>query len=221
MLTKTKLLGAVVALILSIGFLGLYFGNIANSALPIRLACVGDSITEGSGYPNELDKIIGSNYEVSNFGVGGSTVSLGSSKPYMNQAEFQWAKARMPNVVVIMLGTNDANMATYQHIDSFVADYKELVESFQRLPSNPEIWLVKPPPIFSDTLGSMDTNLEQVVIPRIEQVADEMGLPLIDIYSALLDYPEYFPDGVHPTIEGAKIIANEVENALTLARVQP
>jgi lysophospholipase L1-like esterase len=33
---------------------------------------------------------------------------------------------------------------------------------------------------------------------------------LIDAYTPLLDKPEYFIDGVHPTYEGAMLIANEV-----------
>ncbi len=220
-MTKQKVLAAITALIVSLGLLGLFFGNLANSSDPIRVVCVGDSITEGSGYPHELDRIIGANYEISNFGVGGSTVSLKSGKPYMHQMPFQEAKARLPDIVVIMLGTNDASMASYEHIDSFVADYKKLINEFQSLPSKPEVWLVKPPPIFSDMLGPMDINLEQGVIPRIEQVADELGLPLINVYAALVNRPEFFPDGVHPNSEGAKVIANEIEGALALARAQP
>lgn len=213
-MTKQKVLAAITALIVSLGLLGLFFGNLANSSDPVRVACVGDSITESSGYPHELDKIIGVNYEVGNFGVGGSTVSLNSGKPYMSQTAFQDAKARHPDIVVIMLGTNDAAMSTYQHIDNFVADYKKLIDEFQSLPSKPEVWLVKPPPIFSDTLGPIDTNLNQGVIPLIEQVAEEMGLPVIDVHAALANSPQFFYDGVHPDSQGAKIIADEVNKAI-------
>ena len=55
----------------------------------IHVACIGDSITEGFDYPNYLWMLLGSEYTVGNFGVGGSTVSLGSQKPYMKQPEFQ------------------------------------------------------------------------------------------------------------------------------------
>lgn len=75
---------------------------------PIRVACVGDSITQGSGYPAKLQVLLGTNYSVGNFGVSGSTVTLNSTKPYMNQTAFEKAQQFQPKVVVIMLGTNDA-----------------------------------------------------------------------------------------------------------------
>ena len=49
----------------------------------------------------------------------------------------------------------------------------------------------------------------------LKQVANETGLPLIDVYTPMLDHPEYFPDGVHPNNEGAQIIANTIYYALT------
>ncbi len=217
MLTKTKLLPVVIAILLvSSGLLVVFFGNLGSSSKPIRVACVGDSITEGFGYPNELWMLLGADYSVGNFGAGGSTVSLNSDKPYMNQSAFHEAKAFLPDIVVIMLGTNDAS-SDYRYIDEFVADYKKLISEFQTLPSKPEVWLVKPPPIFNNSLGPIDTNLEQGVIPRIEQVANELGLPLIDVHAALLNHPEYFLDGVHPTIQGTKIIASEVNIAIISA----
>ncbi len=79
-----------------------------NPADTIRVACVGDSITEGTEYPADLWMMLGANYTVGNFGVGGATISLQSEVPYLNQTELQNAKKFMPNYVIIMLGTNDA-----------------------------------------------------------------------------------------------------------------
>jgi len=212
---KLLLLGAIIVIAtLLVG--ALFIGKLGSNPEPIRVACVGDSITEGYGYPNELWKLLGSDYKVGNFGVGGSTISLSSYKPYMNQATFRQAKDFLPHVVVIMLGTNDAIPSVYQHVDSLVEDYKQLIAEFQELPSEPQIWIVKPPPIFDNTLGPIDANLEQGVIPKIEQVADELSLPLIDVYSALAYHPEHFVDGVHPTSEGAKVIAEEISEALNV-----
>jgi lysophospholipase L1-like esterase len=222
MLTKTKLLWGVIAILLvSSGLLVAFLGNLGSNSTPIRVVCVGDSITEGFGYPNELWMLLGADYTVGNFGVGGSTVLLSSDKPYMNQSAFQDAKEFLPDIVVIMLGTNDASSNVYRYIDEFVADYKKLIGEFQTLSSKPEVWLVKPPPIFNNSLGPIDTNLEQGVIPRIEQVANELGLPLIDVHAALLNHPEYFLDGVHPTIQATKIIANEVNIAIVFNNRTP
>jgi len=180
----------------------------------IRVACVGDSITDGSGYPVHLQAMLGDSYMVGNFGVSGSTVLLTSDTAYMKQSAFQKAKALRPSIVVIMLGTNDAHEITYQSIENFQASYKKLIAAYQELESKPQIWLVTPPPIFENELGLSETNLKQGVIPQIEQIAKELGLPLIDVNTALTNYPEYFGDGVHPSNEGAMLIASEIYQAI-------
>jgi lysophospholipase L1-like esterase len=83
------------------------------SAQIIRVACIGDSITEWSHYPEELQQKLGEGYIVGNFGVAGSAVTKDSELPYMNQSAFQEAKDFQPQVVIIMLGTNDAKDVNY------------------------------------------------------------------------------------------------------------
>jgi lysophospholipase L1-like esterase len=41
-----------------------------------------------------------------------------------------------------------------------------------------------------------------------------MKVPLIDVYTPLKDHPEYFPDGVHPDPDGAKLIAKIIYDAI-------
>ena len=217
-MTKTKWVAIVVVIVLASSFLMVYFflnsENIEEISYPIRVACVGDSITEGTFYPANLQALLGDNYTVGNFGVGASTVLLETHKPYMNQPAFQNAKSFHPNIVIIMLGTNDAWPAYYAQLEEFVGDYKTLVNEFQALKPKPEVWLVKPPPVFNDSLGPSNANLVEGVIPRIEQVADELQLPVIDVYAVLIDHPDYFSDGVHPTSEGAELIAAEIYSAI-------
>jgi lysophospholipase L1-like esterase len=52
------------------------------------------------------------------------------------------------------------------------------------------------------------------VLPGIEQVADDLDLPTIDVNTALSD-PEYFIDGVHPNLDGAQVIAITISDAIT------
>ena len=47
-------------------------------------------------------------FAVGNFGAGSTTVSLNTETPYMNTSVFQSALEFQPNIVIIMLGTNDA-----------------------------------------------------------------------------------------------------------------
>jgi len=119
-----------------------------------------------------------------------------------------------------MLGTNDAHEDTYVSVENFLGDFKKLINEYQNLESDPEIWLVKPPPIFDNNMKLSNTNLEQGIIPRIELLADELNLPLVDINGVLLDYPEYFGDGVHPNFDGARLIAKEIGQAIFLNETQ-
>jgi lysophospholipase L1-like esterase len=186
---------------------------------PIRVACIGDSITQYGGYPTYLQTNLGSGYDVKNFGLSASTVLFNTDIPYLYRNQMTRAKEFLPNIAIIMLGTNDARMDYYNSIYNFNADYKELINAIQELETNPEIFLVKPPPIFENGYNLQSSNLATGIIPRIEQVANELDLPLINVYAALKDYPEYFPDGVHPNSDGASIIAQEIYKAIILYAV--
>jgi len=217
--TKISLLSFGVALLIGASifvplFLGAH-GNTPTRSNLIRVACVGDSITKGSGYPEALQNILGADYYVGNFGVSGSTVLLISDKPYMNQTEHLRSKAFQPAIVVIMLGTNDAKANIHHSIGNFSTDYKNLINEYQAIASSPEIWLVTPPPILENKLDLKDLHLDQEIIPQIQQVANELDLPTIDVNTALTSSTEYFFDGVHPNSMGAVCIATTISQAIT------
>jgi lysophospholipase L1-like esterase len=178
----------------------------------IKVACVGDSITEHSGYPLKLQLLLGTHYKVENFGVSGSTVSINSNISYMNQNAFQKALDFQPDIVLVMLGTNDANLATANDTD-LSDDYIRLVTSFQNLNSSPEILLVDSPHIYSTYSGYNNTYLTTNVIPTINNVADQMNLSTVDIYDTM-NSPSYFADGIHPNDDGATILASTMYDAL-------
>jgi acyl-CoA thioesterase-1 len=220
---KMKLLAIGIAvMILLVGFAA-YFTVTTNivAAKPIRVACVGDSITEGSGYPYKLRLLLGSDYVVGNFGVSGSTVSLNSTKPYMNESKFQDAINFHPDIVIIMLGTNDANLEISQNEDGFETDYSKLVSAFEQLDGKQLIWVVKSPPIFTTNSSYNNSYLEGNVFPQIDNLADQMNLPTVDVYSALVNHSDFFVDGVHPDDNGASLIALNVYDAITLPDGSP
>ncbi len=155
----------------------------------VRVACVGDSITEGSNYPDYLWMLLGSKYRVGNFGVNSTTVSLQSNKPYINQPEFMEAKNFAPNIVVIMLGTNDAYPNNQQTKANFIKDYETLVKEFQMLSSAPQIWLVKPPPVLRNGTGISTEFFTLNIIPAIEAVAGKLNLQVIDLYEHVISLP--------------------------------
>jgi pimeloyl-ACP methyl ester carboxylesterase/lysophospholipase L1-like esterase len=90
-----------------------------------------------------------------------------------------------------------------------------MVEEFQQLESKPEVILLKPGPIYKYNIGAQnDTLLRKYVIPAIEKVAKAKKLKIVDLYSALSNKSECFPDKLHPNEVGYKIIAQEVYKTL-------
>ncbi len=216
--TRLKLLAAALATVVFVSGLGVFFfeaqlGSAHSSEGVIRVACVGDSLTIDSDYPDRLGRMLGDNYTVGNFGVGGTTVSRQFRKPYLNQRECQNARSIEPDVVVMMLGTNDAYLSPQQR-SNFTSDYETLIASFQTLPCQPEIFIVLPPPVFDNDMGLNATVLVNDVIPLVNQTANDLDLPLIDMYTPFADYPEGFSDGVHPNSEGSEIMATQVFSAI-------
>lgn len=186
--------------------------NELNSPKTVKVACIGDSITE-RGYPLILRSMLGSDFTVVNFGVSGSTVSRDSILPYMDQKAFQNAKDYDPDIIIIMLGTNDANPEiTVDGDEGFEEDYKQLISEFSALGGDEQIYVMKSPPILSSNSAYNNTYLVKTIIPQIDQVATELGLPIIDIYSTLGENPDYYWDGVHPNTDGSTIIASTVYN---------
>ena len=143
----------------------------------------------------------------------------------MNTTIFQNSLAFQPDIVIIMLGTNDAQPNLEIYNTSFVNDYITLVSAFQELPSKPRIWIVLPPPIFSNQSGKLDPEyFRDMIVPNIELVADETNSTTIDLFSRMTNYSAHFPDGVHPDSLAAKKIAEEIFRTLiseNIANIEP
>jgi len=187
---------------------------------PIRLACVGDSITEGVGadkgkdYPSQLATMLGAKWEVRNFGVSGSTLLKKGNHPYAGFLPQVLEYA--PDVVVIMLGTNDTKPENWVHKAEFASDYRWLIEQLQKLPAPPRIFICYPGLVAGDRPDGINEAGVQELIPIIDKLAEEMRVGVIDMHSALMADPtQYLPDTVHPSTAGARRLAETVHQALT------
>ncbi|HTQ32137.1 MAG TPA: GDSL-type esterase/lipase family protein [Opitutaceae bacterium] len=191
---------------------------------PVRVACVGDSITFGAGvpdrvhmaYPAVLGGLLGPHYQVVNFGVSGATLLKNGNKPYWKQPAFQRAADFQPQIVVIKLGTNDSKPVNWAHRDEFAADAAGLAGYFAQLPSKPAVWLCLPLPAFSDAYTIQEKNLVEIRA-ILRKVAAEKGLRVIDPTPAFAGHPELFRDGIHPNQAGAALLAKTVAAALQTA----
>lgn len=194
--------------------------NPANFSEPVRVACVGDSITQGSGtrgnaYPKQLQALLGEQWNVANFGVSGRTMLRKGDYPYWNEKAYQNALEFKPDVVIIKLGTNDTKPQNMQHEAEFLADCRDLVKSFLELESKPRVFLCRPVPVFGKgNFNITEANLQKLM-PHIDAVAKELNVGIIDMYAALDGKPELIPDKVHPNAKGAGEMAKAAVTALT------
>jgi acyl-CoA thioesterase I len=193
----------------------------AKPADAAKIACVGDSITYGynlsnpsqQSWPAVLQTMLGSGHTVQNFGSSGCTLLKLGDKPYWNDPAFSASDAFKPDVVVVMLGTNDAKPQNWSHKADFVGDYTSLIGHY-RTPGA-LVYVVLPPPVYAPGAFSIDPNvLSGEVVPLIRQIAANANVPLIDVFQALSGLPSDFPDTVHPNVDGSKLIAQTVAAAL-------
>lgn len=193
---------------------------------PIRVACVGDSITYGhliperdrQSYPAVLGRWLGSDWQVGNFGRNGATLLRQSPRPYHEQPEYRDALAFRPHIVVLQLGTNDTKRETWEAAgDRFLEDALTLIHSFQDLETKPRLVLCLPIPLFRDQGKPWDTDqvLREKIIPRLREAAQRAKVPTLDMYALFADQSALMPDGVHPNARGAERMARAVYTALT------
>lgn len=181
-----------------------------------HVACVGDSITLGAAlettYPEELQTLLGPEFAVQNFGRGGAALSKDSDWPYWKLAEFTASKAWAPGGdVIIQLGSNDAKPYIWSEYSGlFVATCSEMVDVYLRGGAK-RIFLNLATPAF---VGTRAPYIDAVNV-EIRACAAATGATVIDTHSPFVGHPELFADGLHPTEEGAALLARTVYAALT------
>lgn len=184
----------------------------------VKVACVGNSITEGSGlkqtYPQVLQVLLGDDFEVRNYGVSARTLLKNGDFPYWNEDKYKQVLAWNPDIVIIKLGTNDSKPQNWKYKKNFVEDYVALVESFQSLPSKPLVYLAYPVPVFEDRWGINGNIVKKKVLPAVKKIARKTNAKTIDLYTPFLGKAELTYDGVHPNDAGAALIAREVYKAI-------
>lgn len=206
------------------------------SANALKIACVGDSITAGShasnvsmSYPSRLQDLLDvSKYVVTNLGISGGALQRNSDKPYWNQTVYQTLISNTWDIVIIMLGTNDAkdkidggadnwknndgcsdkNNVTLNNC-TFADDYASMISIVRTLGTTPSIppliYLAIPPPLMEHgVIGANQTIINTIYPILIPMIAQKNNIPTvpISIFSAMGGVPnwqELFPSSCQLT----------------------
>lgn len=210
----------------------------APQADAIRVACIGNSITDGFGidmatqygYPAQLQKKLGNGYWVKNFGVSSRTMLNKGDFPYMNEKAWRDALAFKPDIVLIKLGTNDSKPYNWQHKAEFRQDLEQMVLALRPdlavsskkrkkskgiVPAKPEIYLCTPIKAEKPTWEISDSVIANEIIPIQQAVAAKYGLKVIDLHTLYEGgAQQMLPDGIHPNGKGALRMAEIIFDAL-------
>ena len=178
----------------------------------ISIGCVGDSITAGvhstggnHTYPGQLQIMLGDGYKVTNLGACGSTMMKGADSPYWKRPQYTTLTAAKWDIIVIMLGTNDAKDAGHRGPTNwphnctgpnalecpFAEDYKSMIDVIRTLgtsPGGPKIYTAIPPPLMKDGAYGMNGTVINTVFPTLVPLinnANSIPFKPIDVFDAL------------------------------------
>lgn len=190
----------------------------------IRVACIGNSITDGMGidmagtrgYPAVLQRELGDRYLVKNFGVSARTLLNSGDHPYMQEQAWRDAQGFCPDVVIVKLGTNDSKTENWTGEKDYARDLQQMLDTLGKLPSKPRILLCNPIPA-AEIWNIRDSVIVNHITPVLQKSAKKNKLTFIDLHAAFGngDGKQMQRDGIHPTAEGAaqiaKIIASYIK----------
>lgn len=182
----------------------------------VRIACVGDSITEGFGssdpstrsYPAVLQELLADAYQVTNYGIGGSTLMRCSDAPYRDKWGYINSIAHKPDVVFLMMGTNDANRDyNIRRLDGFYADFVSMINEYRQVGA--QVVVMTSPELFCN---ANNAHLRRVVAWQ-KEAARAWGCPVIDVNAFSHVHPYFFPDRVHCDDSGYAALAHLIWHA--------
>jgi lysophospholipase L1-like esterase len=194
------------------------------------VTCVGDSITAGynlagnQAYPAQLASMLGSAYTVKNYGASGTTLLKNGNYSYWWTSNYGSSLGSNPNFVIIQFGTNDSKPVNWNsHGSEFVGDYKSMIAAYRAVSTRPTVIPCLIPPYYVPNPWPSDfpdpSRIPNLIQPAIRQVVSDTASPSIDNYAPLANKPQLAGDGIHPTVDGAHILARNAYNAITGANL--
>jgi len=186
-----------------------------------HIICVGDSITFGAGvipfqrwksYPSYLQCFFGKPYQVMNFGMSGRTLLSTGDMPYTKEKNYLKTMEIDDACYILMLGTNDARYKWW-NAQRFQIELIQMIEGY--LSHGERVVVIKPPKAHpAEDSGEVSFEICDELVYEvgkiIEETANELSVPVIDLYSFTEKHPEWFSDGVHLNAEGNKQVAKYI-----------
>lgn len=201
----------------------LFFICLSETHAQKRVACIGDSVTKGLGisakssYPAQLQRVLGNDFIVENFGNSGSTLLSKGHKPYVTTDEYADALRFDPDIVVISLGLNDTDPRNWPNYNrEFERDYSDLIESFRKQNKAVQVFVCNLTPIFSGHRRFLSGTRDwfQAIQNLLPGIALHNNAHFVEIHPDLESRIDLFSDYLHPEAKGAGIMAQRIAKAI-------
>ena len=174
----------------------LFFGNSLTAAYGLE--------TE-QGFPNLIQERIdslGLNYTVINSGLSGETTSGGLNR-------LDWVLNQDVDIFVLELGANDGLRGI--PLDKSKENLQKIIDAVRK--KNPETTIILAGMQIPPNMGLEYTSEFKNMFPDLAQENDIFLIPFL--LEGVAGEPELnLEDGIHPTAEGQKIVAENVWNIL-------
>lgn len=217
----------VLLLMLTVGVRSLEAARRPSQKQRVKVACVGNSITFGTGtpdpetcsYPAQLRNLLDTTrYDIRKFGRPGTTVLDKGHNPFVKSPEHAAMLEFAPDIAVIHIGINDTDPRNWPNYnDEFVSNLYALTQRLREV--NPEVRLIMalntPVKVTHPRFKSGTRLWRDKVRHAVATVAEMSGAEIIDFESPLMDRMDLLPDGLHPDTEGLGLLAQKVASAIT------
>ena len=205
--------------------IGIFFCGSIFAQKVVNIACIGNGVTYGIGvenreknnFPQQLQYLLGTKYKVTNFGVVNAPVLSNGLNGYTQTAEFKKSKTINPDIIFIELGLDEINSSDTAFISNFTNTLEDIVQSYTNSSARPRIVLLLPLPIFlNDSSLFNNSVIKNKIIPKIQKIAFEKNLEVLDLFSMFIDKQDLFLDKLHPSSLGGTLISKRLYELVKL-----
>ena len=194
--------------------------NLSGKKDIIHVACIGDSITYGTGsadpsvnsYPVYYQRMLGYDYYVEKYGAPGHSLIETDASSFLTHQYLKKSASAKPDVVIVMLGTNDCRTQKWEDSaykdwsnperkEAFLTAGQKLVDIYRNAVSDVQIIFATCPTVPQDKTYGTDWTFRIVKYgnPAIKTIAQNNNCPVIDIYTYTTKHLDMFDggDGLH------------------------
>lgn len=206
-----------------------FYSNTVFGQKVVNIACIGNGVTYGVGvenreknnFPQQLQYLLGANYKVTNFGVVNAPVLSNGVNGYNKTAAFKKSQTINPDIIFAELGLDEIKSSDTAFISNFTNTLEGIVQSYANLSARPRIVLFLPLPIFLNDSSLLNNSvIKNKIIPKIQKIAFEKNIEVLDLFSMFIDKQDLFLDKIHPSSLGGTLISKRLYELVKLDPVK-